>query len=510
MPSDVTVTVPAKDPWTNTGVLVEKGKKILIAYQSGTWTCNPESSPGYDADGLAGYPAKPDYVLPGKNEGGLVGKVGERTFWIGLAGVVPEGDSGKLFLGINEDALQEYGRGYDDNQGELTVVIVSDVADPVAWVTRLSAPVVSQIGLGAAYHPGSAVTLPGLPGDVEAPASGTGGSWQDDGKIISAEEQREFDRDYPNYEAQRDYSGLQPQTGEPYLRRSTMLLLALAHAYHDAEQDDQLLLVGHPDRDDGERGETVAQARLDNLLSLLNGDDQLWAKTCQASPAPIRDLQRILLYYSDVHHWPCAPPAVDDQWSVELERALTSFRDTYKQIFAESFDVDRARLDPVFAAVFRLYRREIADWLKVAPGDLKPYQDAVVFVQNDAPVAQGGTAVAPSSGELWARVEILFAPPSETQTVRDPAGVYQTRDLIALMPETWPLSALISYVHRGELDVPADDSAAEDGQPRLEYEGRPFEGEFVLEDSERKQSWIPRGDHPDADAASSSGPLQEA
>lgn len=138
MPSDVTVTVPAKDRWTNTGVLVEEGQEITIAYKSGTWTCNPESSPGYDAEGFEGLAAKEGYVVPGANEGGLVGKVGDRTFWIGRGGVFRGVGSGYLFLGINDDQQGEYGLGYVDNQGSLTVhIVVSDLSDvpaPVAWM----------------------------------------------------------------------------------------------------------------------------------------------------------------------------------------------------------------------------------------------------------------------------------------------------------------------------------------------------------------------------------------
>lgn len=133
MPIDVKVSAKAR--WTNTGVLVEAGKEILVAYMSGTWTCNPASSAGYDAHGFDGHPAKKDYVVEGSNEGGLVGKVGDKTFWIGRVGVVRDVGSGHLFLSINDDQNKEYGVGYDDNDGELNVrIVVSDVALPAVWM----------------------------------------------------------------------------------------------------------------------------------------------------------------------------------------------------------------------------------------------------------------------------------------------------------------------------------------------------------------------------------------
>lgn len=131
MPIDV--TVPANVPWTDTGVLVEEGKEIRVTYQSGTWTANPGSSPGYDANGFDGPPARSGYVVADMNEGGLVGKVGERTFWIGMNGMVRGVGSGNLFLGINDDQNGEYGDGYADNQGELIVrIFAGDVAVPAA------------------------------------------------------------------------------------------------------------------------------------------------------------------------------------------------------------------------------------------------------------------------------------------------------------------------------------------------------------------------------------------
>lgn len=129
MPIDV--TVPANVPWTDTGVLVEEGKEIRVTYLSGEWTANPKSSSGYNANGFDGPPARSGYVVPDVNEGGLVGKVGERTFWIGMNGVVRGVGSGNLFLGINDDQNREYGDGYVDNQGELIVrIVVSDAAVP--------------------------------------------------------------------------------------------------------------------------------------------------------------------------------------------------------------------------------------------------------------------------------------------------------------------------------------------------------------------------------------------
>jgi len=63
--------------------------------------------------------------LPGKYEGALCGKVGESgdVFLIGNEAQVPGGFSGNLFLCINDDLNGEYGAGFSDNEGSVTVAI---------------------------------------------------------------------------------------------------------------------------------------------------------------------------------------------------------------------------------------------------------------------------------------------------------------------------------------------------------------------------------------------------
>ena len=45
-------------------------------------------------------------------------------FLVGDRGSVPLGQSGYLFLCINDDLDQRYGAGFEDNQGELVVKVV--------------------------------------------------------------------------------------------------------------------------------------------------------------------------------------------------------------------------------------------------------------------------------------------------------------------------------------------------------------------------------------------------
>lgn len=133
--------IPATEIWMNTGVVVDAGQQTTITYVSGQWTANPATGMT-DADGNSRYRAKPGYTLPGKREGALIGWVIEfgdeegdvvsssRPFLVGGAGIVPAGQSGQLFLSINDDLGSSYGSGFADNLGFIVVnVSMQDMAN---------------------------------------------------------------------------------------------------------------------------------------------------------------------------------------------------------------------------------------------------------------------------------------------------------------------------------------------------------------------------------------------
>jgi len=62
---------------------------------------------------------------PGANVGALCGKVGEsgKVFLIGNKKQLTDCLSGNLFLCINDDLSGEYGAGFSDNEGSVTVSI---------------------------------------------------------------------------------------------------------------------------------------------------------------------------------------------------------------------------------------------------------------------------------------------------------------------------------------------------------------------------------------------------
>src|SRR5712691_10234491 len=107
----VTITVDAKHPWVDSGLIVRKGEPLLFRVD-GTirWGREPDQVAGPD-----GHGAKPGKL----GKGGLIGRVGYngKPFPIGSTRtpiVMPK--SGKLFLGINDFI-------FGDNAGSFAVTI---------------------------------------------------------------------------------------------------------------------------------------------------------------------------------------------------------------------------------------------------------------------------------------------------------------------------------------------------------------------------------------------------
>lgn len=128
-PTVSTVTVQANEKWQTTSIQVTPDALINIAYQSGLWTANPNLDQNgglYNAGGNPNSdvgPAKSGYTMPGKTEGALIGRVGGTTFFIGSYATIPQGLSGTLELCINDDLNGQYGAGFSDNLGSVTMQV---------------------------------------------------------------------------------------------------------------------------------------------------------------------------------------------------------------------------------------------------------------------------------------------------------------------------------------------------------------------------------------------------
>jgi hypothetical protein len=110
-----TITVPANQAWTDTGITVNQGDHV--AFQaSGEITYGRSAGQTATPDG--GADRRPNYPVPSVPVGALIGKVGNSApFGIGTQSQpLPMPAAGRLMIGINDNELA-------DNSGAYTVVV---------------------------------------------------------------------------------------------------------------------------------------------------------------------------------------------------------------------------------------------------------------------------------------------------------------------------------------------------------------------------------------------------
>jgi hypothetical protein len=113
--SSQTFSVPARAGWTNTGIRVQPGTRLVIQSLSGEWS--PWPGGAYDAIGFGGDPRCDCNVMAGVSHAALIGRIGEsQPFLVGEMLDLRTGESGDLYLGINDVDLA-------DNSGSLQVEV---------------------------------------------------------------------------------------------------------------------------------------------------------------------------------------------------------------------------------------------------------------------------------------------------------------------------------------------------------------------------------------------------
>jgi PA-IL-like protein len=115
------ITVNANQPWTDTGITVNRGDSISFRATGQIRISRDNVAQAFATpDGSASHTASRDrYPLPTNPVGTLIGRVGQNgpVFAIGSSSrPITMSASGPLFLGINDD-------GFSDNSGSFTVTI---------------------------------------------------------------------------------------------------------------------------------------------------------------------------------------------------------------------------------------------------------------------------------------------------------------------------------------------------------------------------------------------------
>jgi hypothetical protein len=115
--------VPANQLWFDTGVDLAQGETVKIKYTGGKWSVSPQDL-NLTATGTTRFNGKPNYALPGKPAGSLIGKIGNgSSFYVGKIYELPVGQVGRLYLTANDDQGAKFGAGYKDNSGSINIDI---------------------------------------------------------------------------------------------------------------------------------------------------------------------------------------------------------------------------------------------------------------------------------------------------------------------------------------------------------------------------------------------------
>jgi hypothetical protein len=111
------ISVSPKQAWTSTGLTVRKGE-VLTFNASGEVQLSGDAKDVATPFGSKTGRKAPNAPVPSALAGALIGRIGPngQPFGIGSGAAVPMPAAGQLFLGINDDGL-------DDNQGEFRVDI---------------------------------------------------------------------------------------------------------------------------------------------------------------------------------------------------------------------------------------------------------------------------------------------------------------------------------------------------------------------------------------------------
>lgn len=110
-----TITVPANQPWTSTGITVRKGQPLTFR-TSGDVHLSGEPNDVANAGGKPGRFA-PNAPVKQAPAGTLIGRIGDGApFAIGTRTRILAPASGVLFLGVNDD-------GFNDNSGNFEVIV---------------------------------------------------------------------------------------------------------------------------------------------------------------------------------------------------------------------------------------------------------------------------------------------------------------------------------------------------------------------------------------------------
>lgn len=163
----------------------------------------------------------------------------------------------------------------------------------------------------------------------------------------------------------------------------------------------------------------LSQMRADNVLYVLLGERDKWAKIAQ-DKHKVEDYQLILKWIARVNGWDCDPGPVDNQAGPQTQGATKKFQQRYNQEFNASIAEDGAVGPQTWKAFFDVYIQELKEMLKTDDAGLAVLRQNLHFL-NDARKTVGCGEHNPIEASRFdnyrssinRRVEIIFFDPGE-------------------------------------------------------------------------------------------------
>jgi PKD domain/EF hand len=101
------VVVDARQPWTDTGLVIRAGDRVRIEADGSVRLSNDSSDVAAPAGARSGRQAS-GAPFPQQRAGSLIARIGSEPIWIGDSGIITRAPAtGRLYLGVNDDFFED-------------------------------------------------------------------------------------------------------------------------------------------------------------------------------------------------------------------------------------------------------------------------------------------------------------------------------------------------------------------------------------------------------------------
>ena len=202
---------------------------------------------------------------------------------------------------------------------------------------------------------------------------------------------------------------------------TALAVIAAAYRQMKDHPEQKLLLVGHTDRSgDATYNLELSRRRSENLLHLLRGNKEAWAKHTEPTTYhKVEDYQQLLAWLYNEHGWDTDPGNINNKLGPTTKAAVKRFQIAYNQEFKQSISEDGVVGRETWGAFFDIYIRELRAILDVDETGLSAMQGSLNFLNKPEFVGCGENSpiTALNRSRTDRRVELFFFDPDEEPTL---------------------------------------------------------------------------------------------